>query len=629
MGESGEKDPNALIAALAETVVDLGATITPAMLARIATDPTQYARPLPFAGLQTARLPRIGVRLAGPSEDGSDLVVDAVLAEGGMGRVFLARQRSLAREVAIKTVKDDFDPGQVDALLWEGAIAGHLDHPGVTPIHMIGHSAEDKPILVMKRITGRRWSDLIHGGDEVWARFPTLAKDRMRAHVDILMEIARTVHFAHGRGVVHLDIKPDNVMIGELGEVYLVDWGVATTLSAPARLGFVGTPAFVAPEVVAGTEVGPWTDVYLLGATLHLLLTGEPRHRGSSLPEVVTSALASEPIAYGADVPHDLAALANAATARERGARPKDALAFHAALAEHLEHTASIALARDGAKRLDEVTAAPEVSGKVRLAAEARFAFRTALDRWAGNAPARDGLRRCLETAIGLELERENLPAAKELASELDGVPSALSERMAKLEAALAARAASEAELARLHADADLSTGSRERQLLVLTLLVAGGVGISIISFALGPMLMMNALVIIAPLLLGIVVVGAVMVIFRKRILGNTAARRLMQMFTSALFLIAVHRSTSTFLTLDPIASEVRSELLLLAGVCIAIGVFVSPRAFLVGLAPIVGVGAVLVWQHQASTIFNVVGALTLLAMLLPLGQKRAPVKSA
>lgn len=612
--------------ALAATAIDPRRTVTREQMATLGGEATVAApAALPFGAPSASHLPRIDLRLDAVATDGAeDLVISRLLAEGGMGRVYLADQRSLAREVAVKTVRDPLDRTQVEALIWEGAIAGHLDHPGVTPIHLLGKSVDGQPLLVMKRIVGTRWSDLIEGDDSVWARFPMLPHDRLRAHLEILMEIARTIHFAHTRGVLHLDLKPDNVMIGELGEVYVVDWGVAVPFrSSGVRTGFLGTPIFVPPEVVAGTEAGPWTDVYLLGATLHWVLTRRARHRGDSVLEILASAESSEAWEYGSDVPRELAELANIATSRERARRPADALAFRAAIATHLEHTTSLALARDGERRLAEIEGAPSTEAKLRLAQEARFAFRAALDRWSDGAEAKAGLEQCLVRAAHLELDRENLPAAVELERELARAPKQLVERRRRLERELAARTESAEELRKMRHDADLAQGSRERAQLLIAFVALSLVGLLVMSLVatLGPLRPIEPLV---PPLGGLLAFSAAVVWLRRGLLANVAGRRLMLLFFFLIVVLGVHRAATLFLPVDAVAAETRSELFLGATLTFGLGTFVHARLFLAPVVAFVGAVVITFVPDQAELIFNST-AVSILVTLVFLFRRLAP----
>ncbi len=370
-----------------------------------------------------------GRRAVAPPE--RDLEVVGTLGEGGMGRVFVARQHSLERDVAIKTARDHASPAEREALLAEGVITGSLEHPGIIPIHALGMDGGGRPVLVMKRVEGVAWIDLIHNpshpGWEGWGGGP---EDRLEGHLDILIQVCNAVHFAASKGVVHRDIKPANVLIGRFGDVYLADWGIACRLDqgdAPSRL--VGTPCTMAPEMACRERVDARTDVYLLGATLHEILTGAPRHEGASIAEVLDNARVSAPVVYDNGVPEELAALANRATSREPHKRPSSALEMRRALEGYRRHKSSAGLARSAAARLDVLRSKLGASAGGakdedlkeidQLIAETRFGLTQAIAEWPDNhvaARALEGLDKLLaerrERALALEkLAREHDPA--------------------------------------------------------------------------------------------------------------------------------------------------------------------------------------------------------------------------
>ncbi|MCB9596545.1 MAG: serine/threonine protein kinase [Sandaracinaceae bacterium] len=373
-----------------------------------------------IAAPSTATLPRalprlsVDLREVGDLESpttsptaSTDLEVRGLIGEGGMGRVLLARQHSLQRDVAVKTAKDEASDAVRLALFAEGAVTGQLEHPAIVPVHALGVDAGGRPAMVMKRIEGVAWRDLAADpSHEAWSDWPGEPDDRLPGHLQILMQICNAVHFAHSRGIVHRDIKLDNVLIGRFGDVYLADWGIAAKVGA-ADPRLCGTPGSMAPEMAAGGVVDERTDVYLLGATMHELLTGSMRHAGPNLQAVVVAAYLSEPVHYGADVPADLAELANRACHKDPAKRPKSARELRDALAKHLEHRAMAALAREAAQRLERVealVALPELdlaqrAELDRLAAEASFGFERAFERWPGD-PATRAARDRLEALM-------------------------------------------------------------------------------------------------------------------------------------------------------------------------------------------------------------------------------------
>lgn len=372
----------------------------------------QPARPLPRLSVDTRRWHDRGPSRRSEAE--SDLEYRGVLGEGGMGRVFLARQHSLDRDVAVKTTRAGVDAAIQRALLAEGAITGRLEHPAIVPVHALGLDASGSVAMVMKRIEGVPWSELAadaeHPGWEGWSGD---ARDRLPGHLQILTQVCNAVHYAHSRGVVHRDIKLENVLIGRFGDVYLADWGVAGVVGdQEARL--CGTPGYMAPEMVLGGPIDARTDVYLLGATLHEILTGEMRHEAHHAAGALLRATRSEPYSYGPNVPDDLAELLNRACHRDPDERPLTAQAFRDEVATYLDHRESAALAAEARDRLAalerllerDTSTEHETQAEIdRLVAEVRFGLERALAGWRGDAPTHQARAR-LEAILQRRAER-------------------------------------------------------------------------------------------------------------------------------------------------------------------------------------------------------------------------------
>ena len=359
----------------------------------------------------------------------ADFNVLGPLGRGGMAIVWLAEQVSLAREVAIKRATDPRDPETSLLLLREAIITGQLEHPNIVPVHaLIGD--ERGPAVVMKRLSGSAWDVLIQRGE--------LSLERQ---LEIFSQVLNAVSFAHSRGVVHRDIKPANVMIGDFGEVYLLDWGVARRDFDPPSDAIVGTPRYMAPEMAEG-HADPRTDVFLLGATLHEVLTGEPRHRGETALEVLYESMNVQPFAYADSVPEELAALCNRACAREPLERYQSAQALHDALTTFREHRAANALsdaADEQLAALREAIGAPTPSNaEVQLRfSRTRLGFEAALRVWQDSPAASAGLTACLRAMIDYELGCRRPEAALALLGAL-GEPDPTREARARsLEAAL------------------------------------------------------------------------------------------------------------------------------------------------------------------------------------------------
>ncbi|MDO9015627.1 MAG: serine/threonine-protein kinase [Deltaproteobacteria bacterium] len=475
---------------------------------------TFAAAPGPASSFTPPPLPSISLDLSTPAEAASDALVDdpgahdlrviGTLGEGGMGKVLLARQRSLARDVAVKVLKPETaDRDGALALLREAVVMGGVEHPNIVPVHALGRDDQGRPVLVMKRVEGTSWSTLLERADHpAWAPLLDAHGDRATANLEVLMRVADAAHYAHSRRVVHRDIKPENVMVGAFGEVYLVDWGIAARLErdrpAEASAGELpsmrGTPAFMAPEMLDGdvSRVDARTDVYLLGATLHAALTGTSRHLGATLHAVLFASYLSRPVEYGAEVPVELAELCNQATHPDPERRPQSALEFRRRLTEYVRHRASLTLAAAATVRLAVLRdlAARASDGDParlhRLAVECRFGFAQALEVWPGNTHARDGLEHTLRLLLEHELRRENLDAARALAHELGDPDPAIEGRLAALAETLRVRREREAAAVEEARETDLSQGLDARAPL-LGLVAVGSVLTNVLVWLASP----------------------------------------------------------------------------------------------------------------------------------------------
>jgi serine/threonine-protein kinase len=210
-----------------------------------------------------------------PDLAGTPYEIEGTIGRGGMGTVYLARDRDLDREVALKVVDAQ--------TLREARILARLEHPGIVPVHDVGTLPDGRVWYVMKRVRGQRLDE--------YARTATLA-ERLRA----FLRICEAVAFAHAHGVIHRDLKPENVMVGPFGEVLVMDWGVAKVGEGEAHGTILGTPGYMAPEQERG-EVGridQRTDVWSLGAILRFLLA-ESEASPRPLAAIRRRAMAPEP----------------------------------------------------------------------------------------------------------------------------------------------------------------------------------------------------------------------------------------------------------------------------------------------------------------------------------------------
>jgi serine/threonine-protein kinase len=252
-----------------------------------------------------------------------------VIGRGGMGEVVTAHDRRIGRDVAVKRMRGAHpSDADVNRFLREARIQARLDHPAIVPVHELGVGDDNRPYFTMKRLAG------VTLGERLREDVPL--QRLLRTFGDICLAIA----FAHERGVIHRDLKPANIMLGDYGEVYVIDWGIARvlgesqvaaavgnidTLSDGATQSILGTPGYMAPEQIRGGEVTPAADVYALGAILFEVLAREPLHeRGTG---AIASTLAfpqHSPAerAPGRDIPPELDEVCVAALAPEPGDRP-------------------------------------------------------------------------------------------------------------------------------------------------------------------------------------------------------------------------------------------------------------------------------------------------------------------
>jgi len=376
--------------------------------------------PVEDAAARVHALPRIVV---GGSADEGDFSPIEAIGEGGVGVVELVHQRSVNRDVALKRVRDASSPSAAASLLEEGRVMGLLEHPGVVPVFALGRDDSDQPVLVMKRVEGSTWRSMLRDpSHRAWERLPG---DRLEFNLRVLCRIADVVHFAHTRQWLHRDLKPENVMIGEQDEVYLIDWGLALRMPIETadvdQVDLVGTPAYMAPEMLKG--VGPWlsprTDVYLMGAVLHEVLTGSLRHSGETLRAVLSAAWLSDPVDYPPETPAELAALANEATAARASERVPDAETFRRRIELYLQHREAERTLAEGRGSFDRLVADTGPGGSLdEVSVIQRFescvaVVRRSLEIWPENPDARRALSDLLVWRIRRSLAQGDLLTAQ------------------------------------------------------------------------------------------------------------------------------------------------------------------------------------------------------------------------
>jgi serine/threonine-protein kinase len=460
-------EPQPTLVAYASTVMqDPSATVTPPRAP--SNDGTRAA---------LAAFERLGDLLRSKGAHG--LVAQRTLGEGGMGVVRLARQVALDRDVAVKTLKDSARTHEQSLdLLREAWITGGLEHPNVVPVYDVAMDAEGGPAIVLKRIEGVVWSEVLRDADAVRERFG--AGDLLEWNLRTLMSVCNAVAFAHERGIVHRDLKPENVMLGRFGEVYVLDWGIAvTTRPDDARLpravdatAMAGTPHYMAPEMLgdAAQRVGPHSDVYLLGAMLFELLTGRPPHEGPTLTAMIASILTSD-VQLSPSTPIEIADVCRKAMAREPADRFGNVELFRTAIDDFLRHRGSLALTATAdlnrARLSARLAAGASLEEVYALLGECRFGYRAARSSWSENRAAVENLNAVLVEVAEHELARGKAHAASLLLAECTDRPHELARR---IDDAMAHAASEQKRLGQLEFDNDVGIGRRTRLVIVAIL---------------------------------------------------------------------------------------------------------------------------------------------------------------
>jgi serine/threonine-protein kinase len=330
------------------------------------SDPTQtvsdHAPTAPWVSLEPAALAEHIDRL--PTTDRYQ--IGAEIARGGMGVVHRCWDRQLGRDLAAKVLLPGYEgrPDVVRRFIEEAQVAGQLQHPGVVPVHEMGRLPDGRLFFTMKLVEGRTLAEKLRERTDPGANLPALLK--------VFEAICQTLAYAHGRRVIHRDLKPHNVMVGEFGEVQVMDWGLAKILGSrggvppeesaalepalrgltpPARLEsdvtvsgtVLGTLAYMPPEQARGEtdRLDERCDVFGLGAILLQILTGKPPYWAPTTEEVRAQALAAdlapalERLA-GCQADTELIDLCRRCLAPEREDRPRDARVVAETVAAYL-----------------------------------------------------------------------------------------------------------------------------------------------------------------------------------------------------------------------------------------------------------------------------------------------------
>ena len=353
------------------------------------------------------------------------------LGSGSFGVVYRAEQVPLERTVALKMLKPRKRPKGTESedtqariksqrikdrneFLREAQFTGKLEHPNIVPVHDIGlvkgsNGTGNRPFYVMKEIKGDSWQSKL--------------KHNTRAeNLEILRNVADAIDYAHDKNIIHCDLKPENVMLGEFGEVLVVDWGGAVDLNRRETFRPGGSPAYISPEMAtywcdiflenkttspAINEVGTKSDVYLLGAMLFEIVTGSPPHfglKGEDAYDVMRRATENQIRKHDQWKDDELMQIARKALRLDETETFETVHQFQEALRAYESQRVSIEMRERAEKllKLAKETNDYDAYGK------SRFGFEESIEKWEGNLQAKTGLRDARLSCAALALKDQN-----------------------------------------------------------------------------------------------------------------------------------------------------------------------------------------------------------------------------
>jgi serine/threonine-protein kinase len=287
--------------------------------------------------------------------------LDRELGRGGMGIVYLAREVHLDRLVAIKLLPPEraVEGDLRERFLREARLAAKLSHPNIIPIHAVD-DVEGFVFFVMSYVDGETLANRVR------TRGPLSASDGTR----VLREVAWALAYAHGQGLVHRDVKPDNILIESgSGRALVADFGIAAAAEDAGLDGVSGTPEFMSPEQVMGQPLDARSDLYSLGATAYYAFTGRLVFEGKTSTEVLAKQVAEQPApiaSLGTPMPRRLGAIVDRCLAKDPAQRPANAGVLAEQLAAALEQRRDVpATLRSFVKRDGRVDGAGALLGSL------------------------------------------------------------------------------------------------------------------------------------------------------------------------------------------------------------------------------------------------------------------------
>ncbi len=335
----------------------------------------------------------------------TDFIQGEILGEGGMGIVYQARQISVDREIAIKSLKSEYayETDACKRFLQEAMVTGELDHPGIIPIHFAGFTEEGKLFIAIKKVNGVGWLETIH-------------QKSLKENLDLLIRVTEAVAFAHSKEIIHRDLKPENVMLGEFGEVFVMDWGLAASISQGKKARGVteenaqaGTPAYMPPEVARCKLefIGARSDIYMLGGILYEICTGLQPHSGEDIYSCLSAAAKNE--LQPTDKKGELIDIARKALETHPDSRFQTVGDFRIALQNFANHAESLALTQSAKEDLGRA------GNDYSLLSRSLALFEESVKLWPDNVEGKIGIVNTRKIYASIALARGDLDLGKSL----------------------------------------------------------------------------------------------------------------------------------------------------------------------------------------------------------------------
>ena len=383
--------------------------------------------------LPKCSLPKISINnngMEGARTDG-DFLLEYQVGKGGIGRVDAAKQLCFDRMVAIKRVRSDRGSLYAEQQLEkEARIMGRLEHPAIPPVHLVGLDVEGQLSLVMKFIEGNSWHEIL---DRDYQKIDQqkLPQWYIEKHLNYFIRIGEALEFAHQKSIIHRDIKPSNVVIGDYGEVYLIDWGIAIELDNGKVLRghqYAGTPCYASPEMVGKDP--KWdirSDVYLMGGLLFHILTGGPPHTGETVADLFSKINNEATPQLGNSVSAGLREICGRAMEKDPEERYSSVYALLEDIRYFLTNGQMVELfsnAGDDLTKIEDmlnrgVSSSAEFDV---VGARCRFRLEEINQNWPENSRVKSMLCKCLMLLIGDALDKKRLAAARALLKQYSGL---------------------------------------------------------------------------------------------------------------------------------------------------------------------------------------------------------------